>query len=127
MNSNIKIKQQDITDCGAASLASICAYYGLRFPVARIRQYAYTDKKGTNILGMIKAAEKLGFTAKGVRAQPEALTMIPLPAVAHVQVKNQLLHFVVIYKVKDELITYMDPEGGVPEDVDRCLGHHGTQ
>ena len=47
MNSNIKIKQQDITDCGAASLASICAYYGLRFPVARIRQYAYTDKKGT--------------------------------------------------------------------------------
>ena len=112
MNSNIKIKQQDITDCGAASLASICAYYGLRFPVARIRQYAYTDKKGTNILGMIKAAEKLGFTAKGVRAQPEALTMIPLPAVAHVQVKNQLLHFVVIYKVKDELITYMDPADG---------------
>ena len=61
---------------------------------------------------MIKAAEKLGFTAKGVRAQPEALTMIPLPAVAHVQVKNQLLHFVVIYKVKDEFITYMDPADG---------------
>ena len=44
----IKIKQFDITDCGAACLASVCAYYGLQFPIARIRQYAFTDQKGTN-------------------------------------------------------------------------------
>lgn len=50
-NKSIKIKQQDITDCGAASLASVCAHYGLAFPIARIRQYAFTDKKGTNVLG----------------------------------------------------------------------------
>lgn len=112
MKNGIKVKQQDITDCGAASLASICAYYGLRFPVARIRQYAYTDKKGTNILGMVKAAEKLGFSAKGVKAQPEALTMIPLPAIAHVVVNNVLLHFVVIYRVSSSNITYMDPADG---------------
>ena len=49
----IKIKQHDITDCGAACLASICAHYGLQFPVARIRQYAFTDQKGTNVLGLI--------------------------------------------------------------------------
>lgn len=29
----IKIKQFDITDCGAACLASVCAYYGLQFPL----------------------------------------------------------------------------------------------
>lgn len=112
MNSKIKIRQQDITDCGAASLASVCAYYGLQYPVARIRQYAYTDKKGTNILGMVKAAEKLGFTAKGVRAQLEALRMIPIPAIAHVIVHENLLHFVVIFKVAKDTITYMDPEDG---------------
>ena len=66
-NKGIKIKQQDITDCGAASLASVCAHYGLAFPIARIRQYAFTDKKGTNVLGMIEAAGKLGFEAKGVK------------------------------------------------------------
>lgn len=77
-NKVIKIKQQDITDCGAASLASVCAYYGLKFPIARIRQYAFTDKKGTNVLGMIEAAKKLGLEAKGVRAQPEALKIIYL-------------------------------------------------
>lgn len=117
MKNGIRIKQQDITDCGAASLASICAHYGLRFPVARIRQYAYTDKKGTNILGMVKAAEKLGFTAKGVKAQPEALTMIPLPAVAHVVVNNALLHFVVIYRASATQITYMDPGDG---EIHKC-------
>ena len=60
----IAIKQHDITDCGAACLASICAHYKLEIPIARIRQYAGTDKKGTNILGLIEASEKLGFEAK---------------------------------------------------------------
>ena len=111
-NKGIKIKQQDITDCGAASLASVCAHYGLTFPIARIRQYAFTDKKGTNVLGMIEAAAKLGFEAKGVRAQPEAMKIIPLPAIAHVVVKEVLHHFVVVYGVSDKHITYMDPADG---------------
>ncbi len=56
---SIKIKQQDNADCGAAALASACAYHGLKIPIARIRQYAFTDKKGTNVLGLVEAAENL--------------------------------------------------------------------
>ena len=48
----IKIKQFDITDCGAACLASVCAYYGLQFPIARIRQYAFTDPKRNEYFGV---------------------------------------------------------------------------
>lgn len=114
---DIKIKQHDITDCGAACLASVCAYYGLLFPVARIRQYAYTDQKGTNVLGMVEAAQKLGFSAKGVRAQPEALQIIPKPSIAHVIVNKHLHHFVVIYKVDKEHVTYMDPGDGEMHNV----------
>ena len=55
----ITIKQHDITDCGAACLVSIAAHYQLQIPIARIRQYAGTDKKGTNILGLLEAAQKL--------------------------------------------------------------------
>ncbi len=44
----IKIKQFDITDCGAACLASVCAYYGLQFPIARIRQYAFNEYFGVD-------------------------------------------------------------------------------
>ena len=82
LRKGIKIKQHDITDCGAACLASVCAYYGLQFPVARIRQYAFTDQKGTNVLGMIEAAAKLGLSAKGVRAEFDALKLVPKPAIA---------------------------------------------
>ena len=53
MNHKIKIKQHDITDCGAACLASIAAHYGLKFPISRIRQYAFTDKKGTKFVAII--------------------------------------------------------------------------
>lgn len=105
----IKIKQHDITDCGAACLASVCAHYGLQFPVARIRQYAFTDQKGTNVLGMIEAANRLGLSAKGVRAQFEALSIVPKPTIAHVIVHEHLQHFIVLYKVEKEHITYMTP------------------
>ncbi|MFA8437243.1 MAG: cysteine peptidase family C39 domain-containing protein, partial [Marinifilaceae bacterium] len=44
---SIKIKQHDITDCGAACLASIASHYKLKLPISRIRQMAGTDKKGT--------------------------------------------------------------------------------
>jgi len=87
MKQDIKIKQHDITDCGAACLASIAANFSLKFPIARIRQYAFTDKKGTNVLGMIEAANKLGFEAKGVKGPFECLQNIPLPAIAHVILK----------------------------------------
>ena len=109
---SIKVKQHDITDCGAACLTSISAHYKLKLPIARVRQIAGTDQKGTNLLGMIKASEKLGFMAKGVRAQEDALKDIPLPAVAHVVVKKKLQHYIVIYKVTDTHITVMDPGTG---------------
>ncbi|WP_321295585.1 peptidase domain-containing ABC transporter [Marinifilum fragile] len=109
---SIKIKQHDITDCGAACLASISAHFKLKLPISRIRQMAGTDKKGTNALGLIKAAEKLGFTAKGVRGELDSLSKIPLPTIAHVVVKEVLQHYVVIYKVTDKYVEVMDPGDG---------------
>lgn len=112
MKKGVLIKQHDITDCGAACLASIASHYGLKLPIARIRQYAFTDKKGTNILGMIEAAAKIGLEAKGVKGPFECLPDIPKPIVAHVVVKEVLHHFVVIYKVTDKYIEIMDPADG---------------
>ncbi|GGD28369.1 peptidase domain-containing ABC transporter [Hyunsoonleella pacifica] len=109
---NIKIKQHDITDCGAACLASISAHYKLQIPIARIRQYAGTDKKGTNVLGLIEAADKLGFESKGVRGELESLFKIPKPAIAHIIVKERLHHYVVIYEVTKTHVTVMDPGTG---------------
>ncbi|WP_282017242.1 peptidase domain-containing ABC transporter [Salegentibacter mishustinae] len=108
----ITIKQHDITDCGAACLASISAHYKLQVPIARIRQYASTDKKGTNVLGLLEAAQKLGFEAKGVRGDFDSLFQIPKPAIAHVIVREKLQHYVVIYEVTKNHIKIMDPGDG---------------
>jgi ATP-binding cassette subfamily B protein len=118
---SIKIKQHDIKDCGAACLASIGNHYQVNLPIARIRQYAHTDKRGTNVLGIVEASEKMGFTAKGVKGGMDSLDKIPLPAIAHVVIKQELHHYVVIYKVEksktesQSKITVMDPAFGKME------------
>jgi ATP-binding cassette subfamily B protein len=109
---SVKIKQRDITDCGATCLASVVEYYKLKLSVSRIRQIAGTDKRGTNALGMVAAAEQLGFESKGVKGGIDALPKIPLPAIAHVVLKNQIHHYVVIYAVRKNKLTYMDPADG---------------
>lgn len=110
---NARVKQRDISDCGAACLASAAAYYRLQLPVARIRQYASTGRNGTNVLGLIAAAQKLGFQAKGVKGPPEALVNIPKPAIAHVIINGILQHFVVVYRVTAKHVVIMDPADGL--------------
>lgn len=112
MKSRCKIKQHDITDCGAACLASVAAFYRLRLPLARIRQYATTDTKGTNILGLITAAEKMGFQAKGVKGSFENIREAPLPFIAHVVINTVLHHYIVVYKISRQKVTVMDPIDG---------------
>ncbi len=107
--SKLNIKQQDITDCGAACLSSIASYYELYIPISKIRQFVGTDKEGTNLMGLIEGAEKLGFDAKGVKGAEESLHKIPTPAIAHIIINGRLQHFVVIYKVSKKTIRIMDP------------------
>jgi len=109
---SIKVKQRDITDCGAACLASVASYYNLKMPVARIRQFAGTDKKGTNVLGLVEAAGKMGFLAKGVRGEWDSLFKIPKPSIAHIIVKEVLHHYVVLIRTTDKFIEIMDPADG---------------
>ncbi|EDM37717.1 probable bacteriocin/lantibiotic ABC transporter, ATP-binding protein [Pedobacter sp. BAL39] len=115
-NKLISVKQHDVTDCGAACIASIAGWYDLDLPIARIRQYASTDKKGTNVLGLIEAAVKIGFTAKGVKGNFEHLPEVPLPVIAHV-VENNLAHYIVIYKISKTTIQVMDPAYGELQEI----------
>jgi ATP-binding cassette subfamily B protein len=110
------IKQHDITDCGAACLATISKQYGYKIPITKIREVAGTDKQGTNAYGVIKAAEELGFSAKGVKGDQEAFfSEFPLPAIAHVVMDGQLLHYVVIHSIDKEKdkIVIADPGKGL--------------
>ncbi|OQP66237.1 peptidase C39 [Niastella populi] len=106
------VKQHDLTDCGAACLASIAAFYGLRLPIARIRQYAGTDLKGTNVLGLIEAATRIGFSAKAVKGAFDSIYTLPHPVIAHVIIDQRLQHYVVVYEASPKGIRIMDPAKG---------------
>ena len=108
------IKQHDITDCAAACIATIAKQYGLQMPIAKIREIAGTDKKGTNVYGVVTAAERLGFTVKAVKGDKEAFfSQFPLPCMAHVLFKGRLLHFVVIHEINNKRVVIADPGVGL--------------
>jgi ATP-binding cassette subfamily B protein len=108
----VNIKQQDVKDCGIACLASIGQHYGLHLPLSKIRQWAQTDLQGTNLVGMLHAANQMGFHAKALRGTREQLLQIPLPTIAHGVVDGRLTHFVVICRLHDTYIIVMDPMDG---------------
>lgn len=108
------VKQHDITDCGAACLATVCKQNGYKVSITKIREVAGTDKQGTNAYGIIKAAEQLGFSAKGVKGNKEAFfSEFPLPCIAHVIVDGALLHYVVIHKISKKEVIIADPGAGI--------------
>jgi ATP-binding cassette subfamily B protein len=95
-------------------LASVAGYWGLRLPLALLRQYTMTDREGTTVLGIVRAAERLGFYAKGVRILPTMLSDLPLPAIAHMYVpQSRLYHFVVLYRVDSNRVRVGDPARGL--------------
>ena len=110
--SNKTIQQHDISDCGVACLVSVAAHYRLFVSLSKVRQFTGTDKQGTNVLGLLEGAKKLGFDAKGVQCDISSLPNVPIPAIAHLYLKNGLQHFVVIYKISEKLIKIMDPGSG---------------
>ena len=108
------VKQHDITDCGAACLATISKQNGYKIGITQIREVAGTDKQGTNAYGVIKAAEQLGFSAKGVKGNKDAFfSEFPLPCIAHVVVDGSLLHYVVIHKITKKQVIIADPAVGI--------------
>ena len=61
------VRQHDTTDCAAACLAMVCLHYKKEVTITRLRDMMGTDLKGTNLVGLQKAANELGFTTAAVR------------------------------------------------------------
>ena len=106
------VRQHDAADCGAACLSTVVRHFGFRISVARIREYARTDQRGTTVLGIVEAARRLGFDSRGVKAGSDALANVDLPCIAHV-VSGTNSHYVVIHKVTAKHLMIADPACGV--------------
>jgi ABC-type bacteriocin/lantibiotic exporter with double-glycine peptidase domain len=90
----------------------VSTYFGKPQSIAMLREYARTDRRGTSLAGLIRAASRIGFDGRGVRASNQVLAGIPLPAIAHWNEKGRN-HFVVLYEITDDVIMIGDPAAGL--------------
>ena len=104
------IKQHDATDCAAACLAMVCLHYKKETTITRLRDMMGTDLKGTNLIGLSKCADMLGFASQAVRVDREGfLSEYTLPAIANIVTKEGLSHFVVVFKITKKYVVIGDP------------------
>src|SRR5712691_7060816 len=107
------VRQTDQSDCGAAALATVALHYRRPVSLPELRKLTDTGRPGTTLRGLVQAAERLGFSAKGVKATYDALPQVRLPAIAHVKTEEGLGHFVVLYQVKKDAVVVADPARGI--------------
>lgn len=114
------VAQVDYRDCGVAALATIAKHYGSTYSLAYLRSLTKTDMNGTTALGIVKAAEKIGFSVHAVRTTMELFKQkkVPYPFIAHIVKNHKLLHFVVVYKEtkREIIIADPDPKDGIHKE-----------
>jgi subfamily B ATP-binding cassette protein HlyB/CyaB len=103
------LPQHDETDCGAAALAMIARFHGVKLSVGRLRETANIGREGTSMYSLALAAETIGFTCRAVKTDFSHLAGLPLPAVAH----WKGYHYLVLYEVKGERVLVGDPALGL--------------
>jgi HlyB family type I secretion system ABC transporter len=103
------LQQIDETDCGAASLAMVCRYFGRQVSLTRIRQLAHVAYDGTSLKAICKAASELGLAARAVKVSRRNLERMPLPAIIHWEDN----HWIVLFDVSRKHVRVADPELGI--------------
>lgn len=106
------VKQDGYKECGAASLLSIIRYYHGNISINKLVELTHTDKTGTNFYNLKEAAEKIGLDAIGYKVTDKTyLKEIDKPFICQLINKNYE-HFVVIYDIKKNKVSMMDPAIG---------------
>lgn len=108
------IRQKNQTDCGAAALATVAQHYRLQAGIERIRDLVGTDhRQGSGLLGLVRAAESLGFDAKGAKADGDGLMQAPLPLIAQCSTGEGVGRLVVVHRVDPKEVLVADPACGI--------------
>ncbi|EFK6854478.1 peptidase domain-containing ABC transporter [Escherichia coli] len=102
------ILQGEQAECGLASLAMICNYWGLSVDLISLRQQFPSSLKGMTLSKLIAIAQELNLISRPLRLELDELNKLKLPCILHWEFN----HFLVLKKVKKNKIIVHDPAHG---------------
>ena len=112
------IKQHDEKDCGAACLSMILEYYGLKLPMAVIRDAIQVDQNGANIYGMLEGASRFGLKGDARGGSEEDVWEVlsgydfSNPVIIRILNRGVYEHYVVVSDFKGNKLQIYDPDMG---------------
>ena len=103
------VMQNNVWDCGPASLATVMCKLGINITQDEIAGLAGTDKLGTSMFGLLQAAQSKGLNAAGMLLSVNQL----LPNNIVLLEVEGLYHFSVISAINNTTVTLADSSFGI--------------
>ncbi len=115
------IYQMEATECGAASLSMVFAYFGKHIPLEQMRIETGVSRDGCNAGNIMRCAKRYGFECHGYRKELDELKTLQPPCIIHWNFN----HFVVFEGFKGKYAYINDPAMGrrklTIEELDDCF------
>ncbi|MGM9875541.1 MAG: cysteine peptidase family C39 domain-containing protein [Bacilli bacterium] len=114
LSKKLIVKQNGFKDCGASCLLSIMKYYGCEASHEEVTFTLKTGVDGTNAYNIINGSRLYGFDGYGIHYTYEEIinSEVSFPIICHV-IKNNMYHFIVVYKKNKNSLTIMDPGSNI--------------
>jgi ATP-binding cassette, subfamily B, bacterial len=106
------VQQLEWTDCGAASLCMVMAYYGRETKLAEVREAMGIGRDGVSAKSILDTAERYGLTGRGIKVDTSQIKLVKPGTILHWEFN----HFVVFERVVQTGVRIVDPATG-PRDV----------
>ncbi|MBN8529554.1 MAG: peptidase domain-containing ABC transporter, partial [Caulobacterales bacterium] len=116
------IRAVEATECGLACMAMIARYYGHDVDLNGLRQRFALSMSGATLKSLMQIAEPLGFAARALRIELDALSALRTPCILH----WDLSHFVVLASASGNRVEIYDPALGVRTFTLEQVSQHFT-
>ncbi|MHC5176283.1 peptidase domain-containing ABC transporter [Serratia rhizosphaerae] len=103
-----QILQTEAAECGLASLAMVCGYYGMHIDLFNLRQKYDISSRGATLGALITIAENLNLKTRALSLNLNEIRQVKTPCILHWDMN----HFVVLVNIRGGRITLHDPAFG---------------
>lgn len=105
--------QDNENSCGAYCIKMLLSFYKRDDEIKNIKKCCRLTKEGVTVYGLIQVLKKYHLEAKAYQCEFKHLfEEVNCPAIVHLK-QDDLYHYVVLYKIKDEYFLVGDPAKGL--------------